>query len=389
MAGSPFVPFAACAAFGIALHATALAPAVPPPQAPAAPGLTTPMSTPSGARSPARIRTQRKGTVMRPSPRAIAPSGAVAAPTGTAPGAAPAIPDPAALERALSMPENADFRAWYESPHDFAAPRPGRSLVPCADWADDDACIVGRDGNTKIVRAGSQPRQLQVRVSIDRAYGEALESHFGFPSTVLDRIACRTDDGSCSAVEAAVAQALAQHGITCTPERVSPDHQWLLDRSVPAVRDAAGAVLNASLGRGAAPGRRARIEALAGYVQNAVPYRPVKGARDDLMRDGKNRCGLRTPVATLFEGGDCDSKCLLLASMIRSVDPAVPVALVYCTDGDEPHMILAVGCDAGPGEQCIQADGSTLVLIETTSDWDVGHVGTGIDLAEAETVALR
>jgi hypothetical protein len=29
------------------------------------------------------------------------------------------------------------------------------------------------------------------------------------------------------------------------------------------------------------------------------------------------------------------------------------------------------------------------VVIETTSDWDIGHLGSGIDLAEAEVVGLR
>ena len=88
------------------------------------------------------------------------------------------------------------------------------------------------------------------------------------------------------------------------------------------------------------------MEALAGYVQAAVPYRTIKGPQDDLVQDGNQRCGLRTPVATLMAGGDCDSKSLLLASLLRAVDPRIPVALVHCMSGDTPHMILAVGCDA-------------------------------------------
>jgi len=68
----------------------------------------------------------------------------------------------------------------------------------------------------------------------------------------------------------------------------------------------------------------------------------------------------------------------------------MPLALVYCLDGDEPHMVLAVGCARGDGEAAVTLErGGTQVLVETTSDWDVGHVGPTIDLADAEVVGLR
>ena len=364
-----------------------------------APQLVAPRETPSGARSPARTKRVRKGTVARQGFRATAPATAVPAAPGTtgapgAPNAAPAAnpvaaPDPAALSRSLAIPENADVRAWVDSGHAFEAPRGDRHFMPFTDWSDDVACITRRENDTKYLRAGCKPADYQVRVTVDRAYGEALEAHFGFPACAMEPIRCTTDDGGCAAVEAAVVELVAQHGIICTPDRIMPDHQWLLDRSVPAVQDVANAVIRAYWGAGAPVNPRQRVEALASFVQNAVPYRPVKGAKDDLIRDGKMRCGLRTPVATLFEGGDCDSKALLLASLIRSVDATMPLSLVYCLDGDGPHMVLAVGCARAEGEAAISAGGSTQVLVETTSDWDLGMLGSGIDLADAEFVGLR
>jgi hypothetical protein len=364
-----------------------------------APQLVAPRETPSGARSPARTKRVRKGTVARQGFRATAPATAVPAAPGTtsapaAPNAAPATnpvaaPDPAALSRSLAIPENADVRAWVDSGHAFEAPRGDRHFMPFTDWSDDVACITRRENDTKCLRAGCKPADYQVRVTVDRAYGEALEAHFGFPACAMEPIRCTTDDGGCAAVEAAVVELVAQHGIICTPDRIMPDHQWVLDRSVPAVQDVANAVIRAYWGAGAPVNPRQRVEALASFVQNAVPYRPVKGAKDDLIRDGKMRCGLRTPVATLFEGGDCDSKALLLASLIRSVDATMPLSLVYCLDGDGPHMVLAVGCARAEGEAAISAGGSTQVLVETTSDWDLGVLGSGIDLADAEFVGLR
>jgi hypothetical protein len=107
------------------------------------------------------------------------------------------------------------------------------------------------------------------------------------------------------------------------------------------------------------------------------------------VQDGNQRCGLRTPVATLMAGGDCDSKSLLLASLLRAVDPRIPVALVHCMSGDTPHMILAVGCDAAAGDQTIVVNRMPMVLIETTSDWGVGFVSTKVDLADAEAQPLK
>ena len=385
----------------VALVAPLAAAPGPAPQRATAPQSVAPRETPSGARSPARIKLVRKGAVTR---RAI--GGAPAQPAAPAPAApasplttpitatprdpaAPAVPDPAALERARAMPQNADFKAWYESDHGFETPRGDRHFIPSTGWEDGSNCIERWDGDTRYLRPGCRPAAFQLKVSVDRAYGEALESHFGFPIGVLERVACRPNDGSCDAVEAAVESTLAQHGIRCTPELITPDHQWIMDRSVPELRAVAISVINAVHGAGAATDRRDRIAALTSFVQNAVPYRPVRGAKDDLMRDGKSRCGLRTPIATLFEGGDCDSKALLLATLIRAVDATVPLALVHCMSGDEPHMCLAVGCDRAADEVALDTDTGIMLVVETTSDWDLGRVSAATDLQDVELSRLR
>ena len=385
---TPVLPLLALAS-AVALDAAAPAAAAAQSGRGSAPGVSAPMQTPSGARSPARTKRVRKGTVTRNAPSAtVTAAPATVTPSGSPAGPA-AAPDPAALARTLEMPSNADFKAWCESSHEFTAPRPQRSLMPFCEWEDDSNCLLRREGDTKFVKAGCNPVDVQVRVSVDRAYGEALEAQFGFPAFALEPIRCTVDDGGCAAVEQAVAHTAAMHGITCTPDRVVPDHQWIMDRSVDAVRDVAEAVIRATHGAGAPVNPRQRVEALTSFVQNAIPYRPIKGTRDDLVQDGKTRCGLRTPVATLFEGGDCDSKSLLLACLIRSVDPGMPLALVYCADGETPHMIMAAGCARNGEEASIQVNGRALTVIETTSDWDIGHLGSGIDLSDSEAVTLQ
>jgi hypothetical protein len=58
-------------------------------------------------------------------------------------------------------------------------------------------------------------------------------------------------------------------------------------------------------------------------------------------------------------------------------------------NGNTPHMILAIGCTTQPGEQCITVNNTQMALVESTSDWDIGHVGSTVAIDDAEAVALR
>ena len=395
----------------------AFAAAPPAATAPGGPALSTPMSTPSGARSPARARPTRKGSMTRRAPRAIDPTPATA-PNANSPANAPNVPTvpatpstpgelntttandtnsaatpvniAAVLASILAMPENANFRAWYESPHEFSAPRARFRNIAFVDWTDDQSCIVRRDADNKFMRAGCAPAAFRIPSAIDTARADALERHFGFPSAALESIAYRQTPGALAAIEQAVTQTLAQHGITCTVDGIAPDHQWILDQSAPAVRGVAIDIINAYWNNPRTQlSARQSIEALTSYVQNAVPYRKVDDQRNNLVDDGKTRCGLRTPGEALLDGGDCDTKSLLLATLIRSIDTDTPLALVYCMNGNTPHMILAIGCSTNPGEQCITVNNTPMALVESTSDWDIGYVGSSVAIDDAEAVALR
>ena len=366
----------------------------------------TPMSSPSGMRSPDRKRPVRKGSMTRTVAREIAPAATTATDATTVPAtggaagntnsnATPAAPvtaesAAAALEGALALTQNADFRAWYESQHIFLAPRSRLQNLQFSLWTDDQACIAKREGDTKFLTAGCTPMTIRISAKVNEAWADSFERYFGFPEHALDSVAYRIGDGSQAAIEKAITETLAQHGIICSAQSIAPDHQWILDSSLAQVRDVANAVIDTYWsGQRGRPSARQRIEALTSFVQNAIPYRKVDDGRNDAVKDGKYRCGLRTPGEVLLDGGDCDSKSLLLATLIRSVDERTPVALVYCMNDTTPHMCLAVGCDMFEGEQRINVNGTQMVLIETTSDWDMGHVGASTDIVNAEAQPLR
>jgi hypothetical protein len=96
------------------------------------------------------------------------------------------------------------------------------------------------------------------------------------------------------------------------------------------------------------------------------------------LPDGKYRYGYRTPLPTLLAGGDCDSKSMLLICLIRAVRPTLPLALIHIDSG-EPHAMLAVGGIGADGEVRKTFGGVEHVLIESTSDWDIGRISEDSD----------
>jgi hypothetical protein len=268
----------------------------------------------------------------------------------------------------LALPENAGFCSWVQLDHALRLPA---ARMAGFDWAWTDP-------------AGSD---AAARVSIDVGAGEAIESHFGVPAVAFPSVFAggplverALDDLACPLA--------LQHGISATSDRIEPDHQWIVDRSSPLLAGAANAILSVSKSRAdGEAGLRRRVEALAAFVQSGIPYVRVDGGGPPESREVTYRFGLRTPIATMLDGGDCDSKSVLLASLIRSIEPELPLALVYCMSDDTPHMMLAVGCAPHPGDAVIRFEGVDGVLVETTTAMPLGAEVGGISKMEPRVLS--
>ena len=238
------------------------------------------------------------------------------------------------------------------------------------------------------------PLDCVVEVEIDRAGLGALEAHFGFEMHRLRTFRVRgdaqVDDAMWEELLAHHAAALAKHGIVLEGNRVAPDFPWLVRRAAPLVAPLAQAVVrawrdtNAPASAAAAepgnyPRSDTRVEALTSFVQRAIPYAEVTPSPD-----GLERCGLRTPGATLADGGDCDSKVLLLAALLRAADPRLPLVLVTLTLDGRPHMLLGVGIRPTVCAATLKHGGLEYVLIETTSAVGVGFMAPDYNDARLE-----
>jgi hypothetical protein len=288
----------------------------------------------------------------------------------------------------LRIPENRDFVRWLDTPvPTFRTPRPVLVPLPHADWTDTSNTIDVIDG----VRYSSDrpPDRYRISATIDRALAEAIDRAFGQPESYHQpQFWCFNED------ERRYLRSLADDqrrliesasGFRATDDQLAPDYDRLASRSLAACRPVALAVVRAFTRMD--PMRvdaRGRLEALTSYVQNAIPYRLVSDdERNRLHGEHRERFGLMTPLMTLMKGGDCDSKSLLLATMFRSIEPRLPVAIVRVKDRGpsrvlEPHAIMAVGVQARTDERTLRWQGTSFVLIESTGDWDIGQLSPDV-----------
>ena len=319
-------------------------------------------------------------------------------------------PVPAAEARRPD-PRNASFDDWVARARVFEAPP--RHLVRYGwRWEDHSSRIVRFDGDRAVVDRNRAPITYEIEVPIDVSLAEELEAHFGFPrhalafwyrspEELLERLdaqqyaleACGMRfvpaDGSTGELNMPRTGAgTRERGGADGPDRrtgsIGPDYQYLLDHSRDGLRPVAQEILRKAKAAGARD-LRSQLAALASFVQH-LPYEiPPK------LADGKERAGLRTPMATMIWGGDCDSKSLLLAGLVRSVDlcDATLVHVDNVPDGaprpagaraDDAvgHMIAGFNVPARPEDFTIDQGRQRYVLVETTSDWRIGRISAKV-----------
>ena len=307
----------------------------------------------------------------------------------------------AALNKALAIPKNQPFVRWLKIPtQEGPPPEPKWVQLGFSSWEDHSNRKFFDKG--KESRNDDPPMKYQVNVRIDAATAEATEHQFGRPANADPPTTWAYDgDGSREAVnrarESKAAEIAKCHGYREEPDTFGPDYEWLIARSQDACERVAPAVVQAVTGKKPdAISVRQRVEALASFVQNAIPYTyEVDEELQARHRDGARRMGIRPPATALLRGGDCDTKSLLLAALIRSIDRRIPLALidVKCKGPRDlvpvDHVIVGVGdILTKPGEQTRTIDGVNLLLIETTHgsfdrnnpfDWDLGHTAEDTD----------
>jgi hypothetical protein len=310
------------------------------------------------------------------------------------PGAEGRIRQPRTPEAGASLAEreqltlNPALARFLETP--FPA-TPLATTEPCRfAWIDDrNALLFDAKGCTaEYIDPDVAPRQLTVDAMVDYAAIETLQARFGLPKDLLlpqqhyDHSKGHRD--AWLRIRMRLSEACRERGVVWRDEIglesgvVKPDYARLVAEALPYVRGVARAVLAQWRPIRNGPQYEDDVDALVSFVQRSIPY-----TTDWIEPDGNERFGLRTPGATLLYGGDCDSKSLLLATLLRATRPNLPLLLILLDTTDGPHSVLGVGIHPGTCATAVEFDGQIYTLVESTSGWGIGQVEEGFDVRRA------
>jgi hypothetical protein len=154
-------------------------------------------------------------------------------------------------------------------------------------------------------------------------------------------------------------------------EAVKPDHLRYIDENkIPLLPVAQSIYDMLPIGSES----RAYVNLLLSWVQS-IPYNNLEN------RLTSNGAGYLPPLAVITNNqGDCDSKAVLMASLIRSLLPEVKMVLVYLPN----HAVLGISLPFRNNEPIVRLGGTDYLLMETSGPavMTIGETG------EATKVAL-
>jgi hypothetical protein len=237
------------------------------------------------------------------------------------------------------------------------------------EWKDINTREVVRwEGDTAIVNPRSSITELDCSIKINNRDIDAAIESFGIPKSWTTFTYTSEDD--LQKKQVSLQKKAARRGIKMSDDMKSYviDYQWVIDQSSRELRDAAKDIRSIARRKGYRS-RRELVGAFASFVQSLEYRLPPNNRIDD---NGKEiiTIGAIMPIEVLTnQWGDCDSKSMLFATLVRSIDLTEVVFIVK-----HEHVFAAVDVIPEPEDQTIRYKGDDWVLIELTDAWPIGRV---------------
>jgi hypothetical protein len=236
-------------------------------------------------------------------------------------------------------------------------------------WEDiNSAKIVKREGDRIVIDANTLLRKFRIDLAISESRLDAVVNSFGIPYSRLKFT--YKDKADLERKQAELIAYAASRGIGYWQEEraFGPGYRWIVKNSRGDVGDAVDKL--AAAGREAGYSHaRAVLGLYATFVQT-IPYKEQPVVRK--ARDGSEIfvSGVSMPLETLARNeGDCDTKCLLFASLLaRANGPDI----VFLRGGG--HVFVGVETAPRPNDRYVKLRTKRYVLIELTNPWLIGHV---------------
>jgi len=256
------------------------------------------------------------------------------------------------------------------------------------EWKDINTREVVRwEGDTAIVNPRSSITELDCSIKINNRDIDAAIESFGIPKSWTTFTYTSEDD--LQKKQVSLQKKAARRGIKMSDDMKSYviDYQWVIDQSSRELRDAAKDIRSIARRKGYRS-RRELVGAFASFVQS-LEYRLPPNNRIDDNGNEIITIGAIMPIEVLTnQWGDCDSKSMLFATLVRSIDLTEVVFIVK-----HEHVFAAVDVIPEPEDQTIRYKGDDWVLIELTDAWPIGRVPEEhmecIDQKQFEIVGLH
>jgi hypothetical protein len=222
--------------------------------------------------------------------------------------------------------------------------------------------------DTAIIQEGSSMQELSCRVSLDSQEIESAIDNFGIPKAWT--LITYTDSNDLAKKQKELQKKSSLHGITMMDreDKFAIDYTWVINQSSREIRNVAKTIRSAARRQGYRT-RRELVGAFSSFVQ-ALEYRIPPEHRVNDEGEIILTAGAMVPLDTLSkQWGDCDSKCMLFASLVHSID-LVRIKFIILDD----HLFAAVQLAPTRDDHSIRYKGEDWVLIELTDAWPIGRV---------------
>lgn len=145
-------------------------------------------------------------------------------------------------------------------------------------------------------------------------------------------------------------------------------YNWMVERSSDDVKASAAAIEKVSVEKDCA-GAREMLGVYASFVQN-LEFRSPQTYRTNEKGERIFTGGVMMPLETIYNGwGDCDTKCVLFASMLANVPKTGMVFLI-----GKKHMFVGIRGTPRMNDRFINIRGIPYILAEMTTPWPLGRI---------------
>ena len=235
-------------------------------------------------------------------------------------------------------------------------------------WNDINTRQVIRwDGDTAIVQQGSSMQEFECKLNIKSSDVEHAVDSFGVPKSWTTFT--YSDEEDLSQKQTLLKEKAENHGIKMEESnRFSIDYNWVINHSERPIANIAKRIRSAAR-RNNYRSKRELVGCFASFVQS-LKYRVPSDCRINDEGETILTAGAMMPLETLSkQWGDCDSKSMLFASLVQSID-LVDVCFIVMDE----HLFAGVILKTNPDDQTIRHNDKDWVLIELTDYWPLGRV---------------